>query len=35
MPHQKVELKAPGVEMELEDDLAEKPALLLESDEVT
>ena len=34
MSHQKGELKSPGMEMKLEDDLYEKVALMLEYDEV-
>ena len=34
MRHQKGELKSPGMEMKLEDDLYEKVALMLEYDEV-
>ena len=34
MPHKKGEEKAPGMEMKLEDELAEKLALMLEYDKV-
>ena len=32
MSHQKVEVKAPGMEMNLEDELSEKLLLMLKSD---